>query len=425
MRKKFEKMSDEELEHIISGGKRDEMPTNEKNMQSLSDQELHDIAYQNESKGWGGVLSDVAHKGLESIINLPSNLKSLGSELSGAANQITSQGFNPVKMEPFANRALRNIGAGIPELGHKILSAPGELRDYLVKKDIASEQSPSFRLPESVLPKDYNYAEAFGVQGNQPGDALLQALPGLLASAPLAKMLPSTTKAITSGIKEVLPQNAYKFIQRAYDAKENNLSNSFNEIAKAAESEGVKVKLPKKLIENIIEAGPKTERFKTFVDKAKTGDYKALRKLQTELFHRGKRNSKSILGSDQDLGEILFEQRDKINNEIMKALHKSKQPELAQQLSDTRAGWKQLEETYHKNPTISKLVGEEREVPFTYKPLRKESASINRLKEEHPQIQRKLRNSAIMKALGTSAAAGAYGLYRGSKPSSSGYDYND
>ena len=61
--------------------------------------------------------------------------------------------------------------------------------------------------------------------------------------------------------------------------------------------------------------------------------------------------------------------------------------------------WSELEKTYHANPTISKLVGAEREIPFSTKPLRKESAYTERLKQENPKLERKLKNSRRLRRL--------------------------
>lgn len=370
-----------------------------------------------ESKGFSGIASDAYNRGLNAITGIPEALMNLPSELYGAGKQIVTQ----------PKRALQNVGAGFGELGHGVLSAPANIRDYLLKKDVISPESSwgkaNLRLPESILPQNFNYAEALGAQGEQPGDVMLRGLPKGAALSPIGQLAPGINSLLNKGIGKVMPENAYKFIQRSHDIKEKMLSDIFTDVSKQAQEANVKVNLPKDLIQNIKKSGPKTDRFANFVDKAKAGNYDALRKLQSELYIRAKNYKKSDLASEKDFGDILFEQRAKINDSIIKSLAKSQKPELAEKLHGARIGWKELEDLYYSNPTIAKLVGSEREVPMTYKPLRKESYYINKLKEEHPEIQKKLNNMRRAKQISTLLGAGAYGIYRKAKAPFE--DYND
>lgn len=146
------------------------------------------ISFSPETKGFKGIASDAFNKAIETAMNIPSALINLPGEVYGAGKQAVT--------EP--KRALQNVGAGFGELGHNILSVPGNIRDYLAKKDIVSENSPSFRLPEAVLPKDYNYAEALGAQGEHAGDSLLRGLPSAAAAAPFASAIASKIPGITN-----------------------------------------------------------------------------------------------------------------------------------------------------------------------------------------------------------------------------------
>jgi hypothetical protein len=394
-------MSDWEL---VSVNKK--KPKQENSDWEIAKQEMPD----NESKGFGGIASDAYNKAIDTALNIPGQLLNLPGEIYGAGKQVIT--------EP--KRALKNVGAGFGELGHGILSSLGNTRDYLQKKGIVSENAPSFRLPESVLPKEYNYPEAFGVQGEQSGDTLLRGLPTTAALSPLSELTPY----IKSGISKLKPESPYHFIQKAYDIKEKSLSDIFSDVSKEANKDNIKIDLPRNLINEIKKSGPKTDRFNTFVDKSKAGDYDALRKLQTELFNRGKTYKASPLGSEQDFGAHLFEQRGKVNDAIIKALEKAGRPDLSSKLLGAREGWRDLEDLYHSNPVISKLVGDEREVPFTFNPLRKESKFIKNLKEEHPEIDKKLRSIRRAKQLGGIATAlGAKKLYQ--SYSNPYYDNND
>jgi len=367
-----------------------------------------------ETKGFGGIASDAYNKAIDTVSNIPGQILNLPGELYGAGKQVVTD----------PKRALQNVGAGFGELGHGILSAPGNIRDYLQKKDIVSENSPGFRLPESVLPKEYNYGEALGAEGEHPGDSILRGIPKGAALGPLSKLAPYVSSGLSKAAGKVIPEGPYHFIQKAYDKKEKALSNIFSDVSKQANEANIKINLPKNLINEIKKSGPKTEKFNTFVDKSKAGNYDSLRKLQSELFTRGKNYSKSQLASENDFGAHLFEQRAKLNDAIIKSLENAGRPDLAGKLTEARHGWKNLEELYHSNPTISKLIGDEREVPLTFNTLRKESSYIKNLKEEHPEIDKKLK--MIRRAQQISAAIAGLGIKKILTGNNKSYnDYND
>lgn len=372
--------------------------------------EQEDIYIPKESKGWGGVASDALNKAMEMAANLPGALMGLPGEAYGAGKQV----FNDPR------RAMQNLGGGFGNLGHGVLSALGNIRDYLEKKDIVPHNARSFRLPESVLPKEYNYAEALGAEGKQPGDAVLQGLP-IMAALAAASELGGLAKA---GFNKVKPSSPYKYIQKAHDVQEKSLSDIFKNVSHEANLEGINIALPDNLLTAIKESGPKTDRFASFVDKAKSGDYGALRKLQSELYLRGKGYKSSIIPSEAEFGDLIFEQRDMLNHSISHALRKAGRFDLADDLDLARKGWSELEKTYHGNPVISKLVGEEREIPFSTKPLRKESAYTTRLKKENPKLERKLKNSRRLQAISALLAAGA-GYKSINKLSNNRNNYND
>lgn len=191
-------------------------------------------------------------------------------------------------------------------------------------------------------------------------------------------------------IKRLLPENPYKVIQKGYDLKKEAASKLFQSAEKKVENANAKIELPKNLISDILKIGPKTEKFKNFVEKAKDGDFKALRKLQTELFHRGERYKSSVLGSEQDMGDIIFEKRGKINDAITSELNKMGLHDAANETNQAREQWRNIEDIYHRNNMISKLVGENRKVPSSLKPLKQDAVDINNLKKAHPEIQKYL-----------------------------------
>lgn len=125
------------------------------------------IGYSEPAKGWEGVGEDIGKSLKEVPTDLWEMIKQLPGEVFGAATH--------------PGRIPQNLGAGLAQGGAGILNTPANIRDYLASKNIISNESPSLRLPESILPKNYNYAEGVGLEGTEPGDALVQ---GIGASAP-------------------------------------------------------------------------------------------------------------------------------------------------------------------------------------------------------------------------------------------------
>jgi hypothetical protein len=202
-------------------------------------------------------------------------------------------------------------------------------------------------------------------------------------------------------IEKVMPTNPYKVIQQGYDKKKEAASKLFEAVGKDVKKSDVKIELPKNLISEILELGPKTKTFKSFVKKAEEGNYESLRKLNTELFHRGEKKAASLMGSDNDLAEMIFEKRDELNKSIIDSLKQKGMTDQAKDLQKARNQWKSLQDTYHSNNAISKLVGKNREVPANLNLLKKDATDINKLKKMHPEIEKYLKLQKNVKRAGT------------------------
>ena len=120
------------------------------------------------TKGWGAVGRDVKESVKNVYPELLEMVKNLPGQAYGASKQLLT---DPARFG-------KNIGAGLGEGGHGLLSTPGNIRDYLSERGIVSEESPSFRLSEKVLPKEYNYPKGVGIEGEESGDELIRALSG-------------------------------------------------------------------------------------------------------------------------------------------------------------------------------------------------------------------------------------------------------
>lgn len=217
---------------------------------------------------------------------------------------------------------------------------------------------------------------------------------GLEALQPLAKM----TKLLVGGFK---PRAAADIILDKYKDLSHNISESFQGIAEEAGKRGVtKIPVKKNLFNEILKLGPKTTTYKEFVEKAKSGDYESLRKLQTELWKRANRLDKSGLGSEADVADRLREIREDINGSIEKTFKEKGHHDLAEKLNKARGDYKDLMETYHANPVLRKLVGPEEAVPKNFvEKLREDKNSMKRIVERHPELKKHLKFQGYVEKL--------------------------
>jgi hypothetical protein len=290
--------------------------------------------------------------------------------------------YSPVNINPYLGETARIAGefAGPGKIGLEafeglkslpfINKAPEAIKSLLAGSTLGAVSSPEDRELGAVL-------------GGGLGAA--------------SEIVPSISGKITGVFKK---ENPYSIIQKGYDEKESAISSIFDETLKTAEKEGInKIDLPKGILNQVKKLGPSTEKFANFVDKAKEGDIRALRKLQTELWKRAQKYKSSDLGSENDFGDLLIEQRDRINNAISDSLIKSKRPDLAEDINGAMGDWRNLMETYHSHPTISKLVGPSRKMPSTNTALKEISTEMNRIRQQHPEINKFLEDKRKMDML--------------------------
>ncbi len=279
-----------------------------------------------ESTGVTGVASDAIASLLKNAFAIPGALLGLPGEGIGAAKQVFTD----------PQRAAQNVGGGFGELGHGILSAPANIRDYLLKKKLMSpliaglltaqaKTNPSYNLMKD-LPKEYNYPEALGRQGEQSGDALLTALPKIATAAPFEAGLFNALKEIP--------------FTRGLAAK------PYKQATKIVKEQGIKnITIPNNLIKEAKDFLPKNAATKDLLKKANLGDYDAIHTLQSDLggVSRELRRFFST-GSDRLRGLDAEKLRTSINDSFKKQLEKSGHQEVA----ELRGKGAKKYRTYHK-----------------------------------------------------------------------------
>lgn len=389
----------------LSNGQKLEFPD------GMSEEQMHNAIQKNypqekfqdsseddgESKGWGGVASDAMSKTLQAAFSIPRTLMHLPGEVIGMANQILTD----------PKRYTQNSIGGLGQYGHALLSSLGEMRDYAERKGI-SHGSMSWRLPESILPREFNYQEALGRQGHQRGDELISSVPSMIGGAPAeAKILsapfktPKTLKDFIVGFK---PRHAAKIIHNAADASLENAVTPLNYAAKEAIKRDIPpTKLSKSMLDRARRAFPKTDAYELLLKKAKEGDHQAIVDLQSAVGsqERSILSNKNSDVAQRNYSEELGQLKKDINKTQAEHYSKHGHKDLADSLRTGRRLYAEHKGLYYGDPVISKLVGSERKVPKTLVSgkLTEISTFMNKFREAHPELAHGLKKEALRKKI--------------------------
>lgn len=176
-----------------------------------------------------------------------------------------------------------------------------------------------------------------------------------------------------------------------------------------------KNKLDKNEILSLSEYFPKTKESKELINKASNGDYNALRKVQSELYTRGKKNLGSDLETDRLRGEEMFERRNNINQSISNHLNDTGNHDLSKKLNESRMQYKKLQDIYYNpyiNNAIVKMVDKKtRYIPKNImKVLQEDSIPMKNFINSHPGLKTAITRNAIARLM-VKGALGAGGTY--------------
>jgi hypothetical protein len=228
-------------------------------------------------------------------------------------------------------------------------------------------------------------AGAATTPGDVPGRALGAAMGAIPAAIPGLK-LPNVIKTLMTKSN---PEKVAKQIQTAHDIQKYDASKLFNKVTREAENRGIStVDMDKDLINQAMDYLPNTKASRDLINKARTGDYSSVRKLQSDLRARGEKRLQSDLAAERDIGENMLELRNDINKSVERHFENTGNKDLADILQDATSKYRDLKKTYYSHNRIAKLVDpEERLIPRdVLKLLSEDSAKMRRLRTEHPEI---------------------------------------
>lgn len=209
------------------------------------------------------------------------------------------------------------------------------------------------------------------------------------------------------------PQKTASFIQKGHDLLDKEASHLYSSVENEAIKRGINtIPLPNKLVKEAADYLPKTRASEKLIEAAKTGDYKALRKLQSDLRHRGELLKGSELGADRDRGEEILDLRNKINEEIGDAFEIFGHHDLKADLLKANDLYKKLKETYYSRPAIANMVKKGlRKVPKNINEVVTEiSEPMEKIRKLHPELEEEIRltneKEKILKSLKKGAPVG-------------------
>lgn len=288
---------------------------------------------------------------------------------------------------------LGQIAASTGNIGKGFVNAPYNLNQYLARKHLLPEVLG--KLGKKIiphLPEDMGIEHALGLEPDtEKGDELYRAIPELATAL-------SGGRALASQGKRVLKAPDLKQSIRETQAKVNAATEKsgkiFDEIENTLEKKG----------KNIVEVNPElidkaksmlSKKFKNIIQQARTGDYKALRRLQAALGAKERKGLASKNLGDIDQAENIGVIRDDINQTIQKHLEVNGFEDLAKALNKNRGDYAAIQKTYFSTPQLAKVFGKSQKVPA--KPmtlLSEESAEMKKFMAAHPEVK-----EALTKAL--------------------------
>ncbi len=273
--------------------------------------------------------------------------------------------------------------------------------NILGKAPIASKIAGNALLGGAYSPENPLLGMGLGAAGGAAGELASKGYSGiknLLNEKGLASIKPLDLLSTKKSIKNNLLNK--------HDLLENRASEAFKNVSEEVNNRGISKipsnQLPKKLFNDMKQFFPNTRASSDLLEKAKTGDYSSIRKLQTDLYTRAKKNLSSTLEADRLKGEEMLEKRKDINQLISNHLKNTGQHDLDEILNKARKDWATLQDRYYNenmSNSLKKMFNKDiRKIPNNLiKLLGEESITINNLLKSHPGLKEKIAGHNISK----------------------------
>ena len=352
----------------------------------------------------------------------PSSFKSVGADAMRMLGHALKGGIGYLTKIPgeirgikdeFKNHPLDETGHALGQIGVGITEDVKSLANLalLPFQDQLAQKLSGGKVGRIQIPEDTGLQKFLGLESNKKGDELLKDLPDIAAIGT------GLVKGVAKGVRALKSPDLSKAIKET-QAKVNGATKEAGQVFNTIESEvrkrGIsKVSIDDDVINQAENYLSKTPANKALLEKARTGDYTALRKLQADLRVKGEKALSSSLKAENDLGEEMLANRDEINSFIQNHLEVTGHKDLAKALDKTRNDYREIMDTYFSSPSLAKVFGKSQKVPKNPMTLLTEdSTEMNKFMEAHPEVKtaltKAIKHKKKMKALGK--VAGVVGI---------------
>lgn len=355
-----------------------------------------------EKTGFRGLASDAIHmlgnalkSGVGFVRRAPGNIAEIGSELI----------HHPLSYPPHvAGQVLAGLGEGAKGLAN----IPHELVEELGRKKIIPDW-----IHTGSIPEDTGVEKFLGLEPTKKSDELLRALPAIYGGG---KLVSSGLKAGKKLVSAPDLRAALKETQAKVSSMDKNLGSTLDKIESEVDQRGInKIPIDKNLIADAKSILDKTPETKELIKNAEKGDYKALRQLQADLRVIGENALSNKLSTERNVGKQAMSVRDRINKGIEKHFEATGNKDLAEELGETRKGYKAMKDVYFSSPALARAFGKSKKLPKSLTGmLTEDSVEMAKFLELHPELnaalQKTLKHQKKMKRLGKIGTIGATAL---------------
>jgi hypothetical protein len=130
------------------------------------------------------------------------------------------------------------------------------------------------------------------------------------------------------------------------------------------------------------------------MEKAETGDFKALRKLQADLRVKGEKAQGSDFLAENDIGDEIIDVKDQINKDIENHLRSTGNDRAANALNKVRKDYREIQKTYFSTPALAKVFGKSQSVPKNpLTLLTTESTEMKNFFKAHPEVEKMMQKA--------------------------------
>lgn len=329
------------------------------------------------------------------VKSIPGYFQKAKTEIPAVLNPYSEMNRNPF-------HAAGQKFAGLNELINSLAQLPLDISKYGSERLHLLPKGFTNAL-QKITPEDTTQAinQLFG-EPKYPGEAALR---GLVRNTPTLGIVSKLNPASLLTSKKSLKNT----ILNKHDALENRAISAFDKVSEEVNNRGINkipmesnfdsesgIKSSDEFFENMKQYFPDTRSSKKLIDNAKKGEFNALRKLQTDLYQRGKTNLGSSLEADRMKGAEMFEKRNDINQMISNHLKNTENHDLDNLLNQARQDWSTLQKTYYhpkmNNAIVNMVDTQIRRIPKNLPEiLQEESIPMKNLIDFHPGLSKKIK----------------------------------